>query len=99
MHFLPTLSVFAIVAVVSATSFWSKFRIGPAPHICHDSKEIVYRGDGERLPEIYKTLTSCPDVESLDLDLTWTGCVPPDAAWTFYFREGDNFPDLKRLSL
>lgn len=60
---------------------------------------ISYRGDGSLLPEIYTDLTSCPNITSLDLDLTWTGCTPPSAPWVSEFRKGDRFPPLHNLTL
>ena len=68
------------------------------PYPIHD-KEIIYRGDGATLYKIYDTLTSRPDIEGLDLDFVWAGCVPPEEPWAFEFRDGDRFPALKKLSL
>ena len=61
--------------------------------------EIVYRGAGGRVNEIYHELVSCPNIASLDLDFVWSGCVAPEHPWQFDFRSGDRFPALKKLSL
>lgn len=70
-------------------------------HECKDPNktEIIYQGDGEGLPEIYDTLVACPNITSLDLDMTLTGCVVGPEPWHFQFEEGDRFPMLQKLSL
>ena len=61
---------------------------------------ISYRGDGEgHLPQIYDALATCPNITSLELDLTMQGCVVRPQPWTFDFRDGDRFPPLNHLSL
>lgn len=51
------------------------------------------------MPGIYDALVTCPNITSLDLDLTTGGCVVTDDPWLFQFREGDRFPALQKLSV
>lgn len=60
---------------------------------------ISHRGDGRGLPDVYKKLTSCPNITTLELDMTMDGCVAYLDAWHFQFRDGDPFPNLTKLSL
>lgn len=65
---------------------------------CRQS-ELSYRGDGTGLPEVYRQLLVCPNMTSLELDMTMTGCILTPEPWHFTFRAGDRFPPLKKLSL
>lgn len=64
-----------------------------------DETSRTYRSDGEGMPALYEQLTSCPNITSLDLELTATGCVINDEPWSFQFRKGDKFPALRHLRL
>ncbi|KAL9620750.1 MAG: hypothetical protein Q9160_004763 [Pyrenula sp. 1 TL-2023] len=64
-----------------------------------DETSISYRGDGTKLHDIYNALTTCPNITSLDLDLTWTGCDEPTSDWYFAFREEDKFPKIRKLGI
>lgn len=72
-----------------------------SPWSCTDQNKtaIVYRGDSSALRGIYKDLVSCPNITSLELDLTLSGCVVPPEPWYFDFRNGDKFPALRKLTL
>ena len=64
-----------------------------------EQTEVVYRGDGRRLPGVYSKLISCPNITSLNLDIGMEGCDACLEPEHFLFQEGDRFPALKKLSL
>jgi hypothetical protein len=64
-----------------------------------DQTSIAYRGDGSCLDQVYNALVTSPNLTSLDLDFTFSGCDEPSDLWLFDFREGDRFPPLERLRL
>lgn len=71
----------------------------PSSCIRPNSTEVIYRGDGDELEEIYNALVTCADITTLDLDFVWSGCTPPSEPWAFQFKQKDRFPALQRLSL
>ncbi|KAK5115587.1 hypothetical protein LTR85_009758 [Meristemomyces frigidus] len=90
---------FALTLLVCLLAFLAAANWGSQQCARPNETSISYRGDGRRLPTIYKDLVTCPKIESLDLDLGWSGCTPPSDPWLFNFREGDRFPALQKLSL
>jgi hypothetical protein len=64
-----------------------------------NTTELVYRGDGDELGELYNALVTCPNITTLDLDFVWSGCVAPSEPWGFHFQPDDRFPALRELSL
>lgn len=61
--------------------------------------ELSYRGDGTGLPDVYKKLVHCPNITSLDLDMTFTGCLINGEPWHICFQDGQRLPNLTKLSL
>lgn len=85
-----------LVAFVSAICLLMPARAGKCPS---NETEIIYRGDGRRLPGVYEKLISCSNITSLDLDLGAEGCVVFSDPYRFLFTDGDRLPDLRKLSL
>lgn len=56
-------------------------------------------GGVQDLPSIYETLSSCPEIHSLDIKLSQGGCLAGIDPWNFKFSPGDRFPPLKTLCL
>lgn len=103
--FFTTLLLTLSALVVSVTpkdstedSYWT-IRNKLEPCTKPNQTALSYRGDGSDLGRTYEALTTCPNITSLDLDFTWAGCVAPEDPWAFTFRQGDRFPDLRKLSL
>ena len=72
----------------------------PCPEVIKSSISYGSYGRDKTLPAIYKTLTSCPGVRALDLQISQGGCVHSlDDPWSFKFSRRDRFPSLKSLSL
>ena len=92
----------ALVYVIAVLSLLAPLALSlhPKPRCSKpNTTELTYRGDGEGLDQIYNALATCPNITSLDLDFTLTGCVIRGDAWAFQFQPDDSFPALQRLSL
>lgn len=105
-HRLTIVDVFLLLLLILVTATATS-AAGSAPLKKHQPKPctrpnetaLYYRGDGTYLGRIYEALTTCPNITSLDLDFVWSGCIPPEDPWAFTFREGDKFPNLRKLGL
>lgn len=86
-----SLGIFAILLRVSNVSARDCTR--------PNKTELSYYGDGEGLPDAYEALATCPHITSLSVYMTWVGCVASSYRWSFDFKEGDQFPALRKLAL